>query len=225
MLVFWQARSFLPFDKYQVILLSAVPSMPAQDRPNLLRIDMPDDVCQRKSELGRFGETVVCERLGQNGYSSCAYLGGTNRCFDIEANKNGQKFLISVKTRNHTTDKNDLKKDGYNLFYNKTEAGDPDAKVRMALEIAHGHNAIPMWVTVTVDATQQKILHVCYGLVADLPNKKLIPMSPSDILRHRKLGEQNVFDPRINPMWSNVKRKREFGIVKSAFDHPDRTSA
>ena len=169
---------------------------------------------RRKSELGRFGETVVCERLSQNGYT-CIYRGGTNPCFDIEAYKDGQKFLISVKTRNHTTDKNDLKKDGYNLFYNKTKAGDPDATVRMALEIAHDHNAIPMWVTVTVDATQQKLLHVCYGLVADLPNKKLIPMSPIDILKHRKLGEQNVLDRRINPIWSNVKRKR---VVKSEFD-------
>jgi len=144
----------------------------------------------------------------KNGYSSCTYLGGTNRCFDIEAHKDGQKFLISVKTRNHTTDKNDLKKDGYNLFYNKTKTGDPDAEVRMALKIAHDHNAIPMWVTVTADAAQQKILHVCCGLVADLLNKKLIPMSPGDILKHRKLGEQNVFDPRIKAAWSNVKRKR-----------------
>jgi hypothetical protein len=160
----------------------------------------------RKSELGRFGETVVCERLAQHGYT-CTYLGGTNRCFDIVAYKDGQKFLVSVKTRNHTTDKNDLKKDGYNLFYNKTKAGDANAEVRTALRIAHEHYAIPMWVTVTVDAAQRKLLHVCYGRVADLPNNKLIPMSPSDILRHQKLGEQNVFDPRISPIWSNVKRK------------------
>jgi hypothetical protein len=164
--------------------------------------------CRRKTELGRYGEVLVCEHLAKDGWHNCTLIGGTNRCYDVEAYKDRRKFLISVKTRNHTTDKNELKKDGYNLFYNKTKAGDAQAEVRMALEIAHAHNAIPMWVTVTVDAARQKLLHVCYGLVVNLPNKKLISMSPSDILRHQKLGEQNVFDARINPMWSNVKRKR-----------------
>jgi hypothetical protein len=161
---------------------------------------------RRKGELGRYGEIVVCELLAENGWHNCTHIGGFNRCYDIAAYKDGQKFLISVKTRNHTTDKNDLKTDGYNLFYPKKKGGDPYAEVKIAEEIAHGHNAIPMWVTVTVDAAKQIRLQVCHGLVTDLLNKKLIPMSPSDILRHTKLGAQNVFDPRINPMWSNRKR-------------------
>jgi hypothetical protein len=54
---------------------------------------------------------------------------------------------------------------------------------------------------------QRVRLQVCHGLVADLLNKRIIPMSPRDILAHQKLGTQNVFDPRINSMWSN-RRKR-----------------
>jgi hypothetical protein len=72
----------------------------------------------RKRELGQFGETVVCERLAQSGYS-CTYLGHTNRCFDIEAYKDGQKFLFSVKTRNHTTSMGNIKRDYYNLFFSR----------------------------------------------------------------------------------------------------------
>jgi hypothetical protein len=96
---------------------------------------------RRKSELGRFGETVVCERLAQNGYS-CTRLGGTNRCFDIEAHKDGQKFLFSVKTRNHTTYSGDIKKDYYNLFFSR-KPGDPYAVVNAAFEIARGQSATP----------------------------------------------------------------------------------
>ena len=160
---------------------------------------------QRRSELGRFGEIVVCEQLTKNGRQNCTHIGGINRCFDAEAYKSGQKHLFAVKTRNHTTDKNELKKDCYNLFYNKTKGGDPYAEVRIALGIAHSQNAIPMWAAVTVDARQQKYT-IYYGRVADLPDKRYIPMSPSDRLRHHKLAE-DVYDPRIDPNWSNVKRK------------------
>jgi len=158
---------------------------------------------RRRSELGRFGEIVVCERLAQNGYS-CIYLGGTNRCFDIEASKDGQKFLFSVKTRNHTTYTGDIKKDYYNLFFSRTP-GDPYAVVNAALEIARSQNAIPMWAAVRVDTASQR-LDVYYGRVIDLPDKRYIPMSPSDRLKHLKLA-QNEFDSRIKATWSNVRRK------------------
>jgi hypothetical protein len=97
---------------------------------------------RRKSELGRFGETVVCERLAQNGYT-CTYLGGTNRCFDIDAYKDGQKFLLSVKTRNHTTYSGDIKKDYYNLFFSR-KSSDPYAVVNAAFEIARGRCGPPL---------------------------------------------------------------------------------
>src|SRR5262249_43163775 len=156
---------------------------------------------RRKSELGRFGETVVFERLVQNGYS-CTYLGGTNRCFDIEAYKDGQKFLFSVKTRNHTTYMGDIKTDYYNLFFNSRNPRDPYAVVKAALEIAQSRGAAPMWAAVTVDTASQKF-DICYGRVIDLPDKRKIPMGPSDRLKHLKLA-QNEFDPRIKAAWSNV---------------------
>jgi hypothetical protein len=158
---------------------------------------------RRTSELGRFGETIVCERLAQNGYS-CNYLGGTNRCFDIEAYKDGQKFLFSVKTRNHTTYRGDIKKDYYNLFFSR-KPGDPYAMVNAALEIARGRSATPMWAAVRVDTARQRF-DIYYGRVIDLPDKRYIPMDPSDRLKHLKLA-QDEFDRRINAAWSNVRRK------------------
>jgi hypothetical protein len=158
---------------------------------------------RRKSELGRFGETVVCERLAQNGYS-CTYLGGTNRCFDIEAYKDGQRFLFSVKTRNHTTYTGDIKKDYYNLFFSR-KPGDPRAVVNTALEIARGRSAIPMWAAVRVDTASQTF-DIYYGRVIDLLDKRYIPMDPSDRLKHLKLAERE-FDSRIKPAWSNVRQR------------------
>ena len=158
---------------------------------------------RRKSELGRFGETVVCERLAQNGYS-CTYLGGTNRCFDIEAYKDGQRFLFSVKTRNHTTYMGDIKKDYYNLFFSRNPR-DPLAVVNAAFEIARGRSAIPMWAAVRVDTASQRF-DIYYGRVIDLPDKRYIPMGPSDRLKHLKLAE-GEFDSRIKPAWSNMRKR------------------
>jgi hypothetical protein len=159
---------------------------------------------QRRNELGRLGEIVVCEQLTKNGWQNCTHIGGINKCYDAEAYKGGQKHLFSVKTRNHTTDKNDLKKNYYNLFHNPKKKSDPNAQVRIALEIAHSQNAIPMWATVRIDAGRQEYT-VYYGRVSDLKDKRHVPMSPNDRLSHQKLVE-NVFDRRIKPEWSNVKR-------------------
>jgi hypothetical protein len=157
---------------------------------------------RRKSELGQFGETVVFERLREDGYE-CTPL-GYFRCFDIEASKNHQNYLISVKTRNHTTHKNDEKTDPYNLLCKK-RGHDVDAEVKEAYKIAYQCDAIPMWAAVRVDVVRQ--LYTIYiGLIDDLKNKKLIPMSPSDRRRHKTLAE-NVVDQRIKESWSNVRRR------------------
>jgi hypothetical protein len=158
---------------------------------------------QRQDQLKQFGETVVFEKLNKNEYR-CTFLGGNSPCFDIEAyDKNNQKVLVQVKTRNHTKLTGELKTDTYGLFH-KNKAGDVDTQVRMAARIAQQQNAVQMWAAVRVDAPKQ-LYTICYGFVSDLPNKKQIPMSPSDIRRHKKLAD-NVFDERIDPNWSNVMR-------------------
>jgi hypothetical protein len=159
----------------------------------------------RRKQLSEFGETVVCEQLTKRGYNKCTIIGGNSPCFDIEAyDESNQKILVQVKTRNHTTSTGEIKTDSYGLFH-KNKVGDIDTQVRMAEEIARQQKATQMWATVRVDAPRQ-LYTLCYGLVAELPNKKQVPMSPSDIRRYKKLAD-NVFDERIDPKWSNVRRR------------------
>jgi hypothetical protein len=158
---------------------------------------------QRKSGLGGFGETVVFEQLSRMGYE-CTYLERNFRCFDLEASKDGKKFIISIKARNHTNHKNDEKKDHYNLFFNKKKGEiDVDAEVKKAEQIARNRGAIAMWAAVRVDVPKQKYT-IYWGYVADLKNKKSIPMSPADRRGHTKLAE-DIFDPRVESKWSNVR--------------------
>ena len=125
---------------------------------------------RRKSELGRFGETVVFERLVQNGYS-CTYLGGTNRCFDIEAYKDGRRLLISVKTRNHTTYMGDIKQDYYNLFFSRNPR-DRYAVVNAAFEIAQSRGAIPLgpsnFASIDCQRSTQKTTGWCLSLIVPM---------------------------------------------------------
>jgi hypothetical protein len=158
----------------------------------------------RRKQLSQFGETVVFEQLSKRKYR-CTPTGGNSPCFDIEAyDESNQKILVQVKTRNHTTSTGEIKVDSYGLFH-KNKLGDIDTQVRMAEEIARQQKATQMWTAVRVDAPRQ-LYTICYGLVAELPNKKQIPMSPRDIFRHKKLAD-NVFDERIDPKWSNVRRR------------------
>jgi hypothetical protein len=64
-----------------------------------------------------------------------------------------------------------------------------------------------MWVAVRVDVVRQRY-SIYWGCVADLDNKKSIPMSSSDRRNHKKLA-QDVFDLRIDVGWSNVKARQQ----------------
>jgi len=162
---------------------------------------------ERTRELGCFGEMIFAEWLQQMGYVRCRYLGGTNPCFDYEAYKGGQKFLFAVKTRNRTTCSGATKNDDYNLHCNG-KPGDPMAQVRAAEEIARSQNAIAVSVAVTVDAPRQRY-DIRIDRIDDLPNKRVIPMSPKARRERHRIIAENEFDPRIKPEWSNVRPKRE----------------
>jgi hypothetical protein len=57
---------------------------------------------------------------------------------------------------------------------------------------------------------------IYYGRVIDLPDKRYIPMDPSDRLKHLKLA-QDEFDRRINAAWSNVRRKSVDGVQDRSY--------
>jgi hypothetical protein len=163
---------------------------------------------ERRRQLGYWGEKRILETFKQMGYSRCRHLGSTNPCFDVEMyNKDGQKVLVPVKTRNHTTCTGATKNDDYNLFCNG-KPGDPMAQVREAQKIARSQNAILMWAAVTVDAPRQRY-DIRFGRIDDLPNKRYIPMGPKARRERDKIIAENKFDPRIKPEWSNVRSKRD----------------
>jgi hypothetical protein len=97
----------------------------------------------------------------------------------------------------------DIKKDYYNLFFSRNPR-DRYAEVNAAFEIAQSRGAIPMWAAVRVDTPRQRF-DIYYGRVIDLPDKRYIPMGPSDRLKHLKLAQDEV-DLRIKSAWSNVRR-------------------
>ena len=49
--------------------------------------------------------------------------------------------------------------------------------------------------------------------IDDLPNKRVIPMSPKARRERHRIIAENEFDPRIKPEWSNVRPKREMMAV------------
>jgi len=109
---------------------------------------------KRRSSLGQFGEAVVLDHLAKDGYA-CTQLRGHHRCFDILASKADKRYLVSVKSRNHTTHENHEKKDSYNLLYAKKKGDNPDTEVIAATVLAQEYNAIPMSPAVSVDVGRQ----------------------------------------------------------------------
>ena len=154
----------------------------------------------RTEELGQFGATKVVEALTKKGYA-CTIFEGNHPLFDILAVRGDDRRIISIKTRNATTSKNTEKRDGYSLLYSRQKA-DPEARVRAAAAMARAYNAKAYFACVRVDVDGQ-IYDIYWGLIDNLPNKKVVPMSPTDRERHERLAE-GVFDQRIEARWSNV---------------------
>ena len=77
---------------------------------------------------------------------------------------------------------------------------------REAFEILRRENAIGIWLAVTIDAPRQR-RDVRMGRINDLPNPRYIPMSAKARAERDNIIEENVFDPRIKPEWSNVRAK------------------
>jgi hypothetical protein len=155
---------------------------------------------ERRRQVGRYGEMIGVETIKRM-YPWTKYSGATNPCFDAEAvDENGQKFFIAMECRNHTTSNGKIKEDPYNLLCNRK------SQDREAFEILRRENAIGIWLAVTIDAPRQR-RDVRMGRINDLPNPRYIPMSAKARAERDNIIEENVFDPRIKPEWSNVRAK------------------
>jgi hypothetical protein len=121
------------------------------------------------------------------------------RCWDFLATKDGQRYIVQVKFRNHTRHTGAEKRDVYNMF-------DSPAEVEEARRIPRDHDAIPAWITGTVNAPRQTYC-VYWGLFSELPNWQAVPMSPDARRRYLALVLDRR-DARIDPEWSNNRNVR-----------------
>lgn len=129
----------------------------------------------RKKSLGELGELLAIKALVDNGFEKVMNINDIKRNFvfaDLYAEKEGKKYLISVKTRNKYTKDGKLN-DRYKL-YDKYE------KVEGAIKEFSGE---PYWMAIQLDENDFSIY---LGSLEELDGNKGIPINHCD---QGKVGE------------------------------------
>ena len=138
--------------------------------PSKRNIKLGSGEGKRFKKLGDFGEILAAEVLKENGFNKIRNLNDDQNNFefaDYYAEKDGQKFLISVKTRNkfeHTGILNSRYKLGRNL----------EKKIKHVLSQAEFNNCIPAWLAIAMEKTS---FDAYFGLISDLAGNHGISMS------------------------------------------------
>jgi len=149
---------------------------------------------KRKISLGELGELLAIKALVDNGFEKIMNLNDEkrNHAFaDLYAKKNGEKMIISVKTRNKYRKRNnpeeELKLNAYyNLLYNNGMKKVDDAK-RM-------YKAIPYWMAIQLDRFTYSIF---LGSLNELEGKKSISLKKCEAGKIGKCfvaNKQHFFD-------------------------------
>lgn len=107
------------------------------------------------------------------------------------AERNGNRYFITVKARNKFVQRTHRLNVGYNIF--------PD-KVRRA---AKKYRAIPAWITIQLD-TENRCYSAYFGTIDELrnPNAVAVLMSLRAVSRYECLAREKS-DPAITPALSN----------------------
>ena len=125
---------------------------------------------KRFKKLGDIGEELAAEILKENGFKNIKNLNHEEMNFrfaDFYAEKDGKKYLISVKTRNKYENNGKLNsryKLGRNLL----------AKIEKALSIPEFSECEPAWLAI---AMEEKTCDAYFGLISELEGGNGIPMS------------------------------------------------
>jgi Holliday junction resolvase len=152
----------------------------------------------RTMALGGWGEEKASILLKRAGFRSVRNLNSEipNHLFaDIYAERNNERFIIGVKTRNRQTAEGKL-----NSCYNIRKKG-KDLRV-----LAIGYKAHPAWVAIQVEAEKQRC-SAFFGTVAQIMfqgERYSIPMTPQATSKYELLASDE-HDPTIRPEWSNRK--------------------
>lgn len=148
----------------------------------------------RRKRLGDLGERWTCGLLEEAGFDAVRALNSVRHNHpggDFLAQRHGEKYFITVKTRNKYVQGSRRLNGGYNIF--------PE-KVRKA---AKEYDAIPAWTTIQVD-TDDSCYSAYYGTIDSLPNPLAVsvPMSSIAVSRYECLAKDK-FDAAITSALSN----------------------
>jgi len=147
----------------------------------------------RRKILGDRGEQIAQELLRENGFEKIRNLNDiypNHRFGDFLAERDGRRYLISVKTRNACTQAGSLNP-AYNL-QKRTE----DVNALCELYLAE-----PAWITIQIFADTGRC-NAFFGTIAELDSPFSVPMTKKATAKYECLAKDR-FDPRIIPDLSN----------------------
>jgi hypothetical protein len=139
----------------------------------------------RKKSLGELGELFAIKALVDKKFDKIRNLNDnkTNETFaDLECEKEGIKYIISVKARNKFTKSGKLNK-GYNLLYG-------DKSIDKVIAAEKKYNAKAHWIAVQFDRNSFSIY---FGSIDDLKGSKEIRVDKCE-------------NGEIGQIWENNKR-------------------
>lgn len=173
---------------------------------------------ERTGALGALGECLAGEALINNGFENIKNLNTTqhNHPFgDLLAERDGKKYLISVKARNEKKDDGRLN-DSYNCIIVskakndrlKDEGKSVEEITKLAIkevkDLALLYEAVPAWITIPI-RPERGAYAVYFGLLSQLGEKRAIPMTPDAIRQYQCLVQWKI-DNRITAALSNKKK-------------------
>jgi hypothetical protein len=159
---------------------------------------------KRNTKLGRLGEDLVAERLGQHGFANIENLNlrRNNHPFgDLLATKHGVSYFIGVKARNEMRQGDLGLNESYNLVLIPDAANrklkalgkTPDQITSMLLaevsSLAAEYRATPAWATVAI-RPRAGTYSAYFGLVATLGNRRSVPMVPKACATYHCLARE-----------------------------------
>jgi hypothetical protein len=145
---------------------------------------------KRFQRLGEIGELLAAQILKQNRFTDIRNLNSIKKNFvfaDYHAEKDGTRYLISVKARNKYENNGALNsryKFGKNL----------DKRIDRALSMEEFRGCKPAWLAIVLES---EIFNAYFGLIEELESNHAILMSQKAISSYNHLAKDEVhgFDP------------------------------
>lgn len=137
---------------------------------------------QRSHRLGKLGEALASLSLASAGFTNIQDLNHLTKNYpfaDFLADRDGRRFLISVKARN--------KFQANGKLNNRYRFKNWDKREHLMLEKCREHQAEAAWVTVQIE-WEPKRFNVYFGLISELNGKHAVAMNPEAVAKYECLA-------------------------------------